>query len=458
MGIPVPEKTGGDTDRAQRFQQLKAEIHRQLVEMIDISRLDRVKPDRLRREVKALALQLAHNSPELINEIERERLVDDVMNEVFGLGPLEEFMADPSISDILVNGPRTVYVERNGRLEETPVIFADNAHLVQVIQRITARVGRRIDEMSPLVDARLPDGSRVNAIIPPLALDGAVLSIRRFGIRLASEDLLENATLPSPMLAFIRAAVQARLNLIVSGGAGAGKTTLLNALSRFIPDDERLVTIEDSAELQLQQRHVVRLETRLPNVEGIGQYTQRDLVRNSLRMRPDRIIIGEVRGAEALDMLQAMNTGHEGSMTTIHANDTRDALSRLETMVLMAGFEMPLPVIRNYIASAVRIVIHLARLKGGPRKVMRVSEVIGLKKRRYYVVRDLFGFRQTGVHDGLAVGEFYCTGLTPACLPRLHASGIDLPPELFRERVLPLDRGHAHGKSPRDWAVGDEAE
>ncbi len=423
---------------AQRFQQLKADIHRQLVEMLDISRLDQVKSERLRREVRGLAGQLAQNSPELLNEVERERLVEEIMNEAFGLGPLEAFMNDPTVSDILVNGAGTVYIERHGRLHSTPVVFADNAHLIQIIQRITARVGRRVDESSPLVDARLPDGSRVNAIIPPLSLDGPVLSIRRFGVQLNAEDLLANGTLPRPVLDFLRAAVEARQNVLISGGTGAGKTTFLNTLSRFIPHDERLVTIEDSAELRIQQKHVVRLETRLPNMEGVGAYTQRDLVRNALRMRPDRIIVGEVRGAEALDMLQAMNTGHEGSLTTIHANDTRDALNRLEMMVTMAGFEMPMPVIRHYISSALRIVIQLARLKGGRRKLMRVSELVGLRKRRSYVVRDLFVFRQTGVQHGQAVGEFHATGVVPECLGRLHAVGIDLAPELFCARALPV--------------------
>ena len=291
--------------------------------------------------------------------------MDEILAETFGMGPLDELMHDPTVSDVLVNGANQVWIERDGRLVETPVVFADNHHLIEVIQRISAQVGRRVDESSPLVDARLPDGSRVNAIIPPLALDGPVLSIRRFGVRLEAEDLLDNGTVAPDMLAYLRAAVEARLNTVVCGGAGAGKTTLLNALSRFIPGDERLVTIEDSAELRLQQRHVVRLETRPPNLEGAGEYTQRDLVRNSLRMRPDRIIIGECRGMEALDMLQAMNTGHDGSLTTIHANDVRDALSRLEMMVTMAGFSVPLSVVRGYIGSAVQMVVHLARLKGG---------------------------------------------------------------------------------------------
>jgi pilus assembly protein CpaF len=428
--------TNGNGGFAQEFQRLKGEVHRQLVEMIDISRLEQIRPERLRREVRALAEGLAATSPELLNEVERERLVDEIMNEAFGLGPLEEFMKDPTVSDILVNGPQTVYIERSGQLQETNVVFADNAHLIQIIQRIAARIGRRVDEMSPMVDARLPDGSRVNAIIPPLALDGPVLSIRRFGVRLTVEDLLGNQTMATGMRQFLEATVSARQNVIISGGTGAGKTTLLNTLSRFIPPEERLVTIEDSAELRVQHKHVVRLETRIPNIEGVGEYTQRDLVRNSLRMRPDRIIIGEVRGPEALDMLQAMNTGHEGSLTTIHANDTRDALSRLETMVTMAGFEMPLPVIRSYVGSAIRLIVQIARLKGGARKIVRISEIAGLRKRRYYLVRDLFGFRQTGVVNGHAVGEFYATGIVPRCLPRIQAAGIPLPPDLFQEGPL----------------------
>jgi pilus assembly protein CpaF len=292
-----------------------------------------------------------------------------------------------------------------------------------------------------MVDARLPDGSRVNAIIPPLALDGPVLSIRRFGVKLNVEDLMANATMPPEFAEFLNAVIVARLNMLISGGTGAGKTTLLNSLSRFIPHDERLVTIEDSAELQLQQPHVVRLETRPPNLEGVGEVTQRDLVRNALRMRPDRIIVGEARGGEALDMLQAMNTGHEGSLTTIHANNTRDALARLEMMVTMAGFEMPLPLVRNYIATAMRLLVHMVRLKGGTRKVLRISEIVGLKRRKYYVLKDVFGFRQTGLRDGMAVGEFYATGYVPSFLDRLHTAGVDLPPELFAERVLASGAG-----------------
>jgi len=435
--LSIANRDNPDVTSLRRFQKIKADIHRQIVEMLDISKLEKVKPDRLRKDVRTLAERFTRSSSESLTDFEQGRMIDDVMHEVFGLGPLEAFVNDPEVSDILVNGPSQVFIERRGQLEETNVVFADNAHLMQVIQRIAARVGRRVDEMSPMVDARLPDGSRVNAIIPPLALDGPVLSIRRFGVRLRADDLIANNTLPQKMLDFLNAAVAARTNIVISGGTGAGKTTFLNTLSRYIPTDERLVTIEDSAELMLQQKHVVRLETRMPNIEGVGQLTQRDLVRNALRMRPDRIIIGECRSAEALDMLQAMNTGHEGSLTTVHANDTRDSLARLETMVLMAGFEMPLPVVRNYIASAVRLVVQLARLKGGARKVMRISEIIGLRKRRYYVVRDIYGFRQTGVSGGRAVGEFYATGIVPACLERMQAAGAELPADQFATRSFP---------------------
>jgi pilus assembly protein CpaF len=344
-------------------------------------------------------------------------------------------MHDPAVSDILVNGPREVYLERNGRLEKSNILFADDAHLMQVIQRIAARVGRRVDESSPMVDARLPDGSRVNAIIPPLSLSGPVLSIRRFGVRLKAEDLIANGSLPREVLQLLSAAVEGRISVLISGGTGSGKTTLLNILSAFIPPEERLVTIEDAAELKLQQPHVVKLETRPANLEGVGEVRQRELVRNSLRMRPDRIIIGEVRGPEALDMIQAMNTGHEGSLTTIHANDTRDALARLEMMIMLAGFDLPVPIIRQYIASAIGLVIQLARLKGGVRRVLRVTEIVELR-RRSYVLRDIFGFRQRGIREGLAQGEFYATGHEPVLVGRLKAMGIELPGSLFQERTL----------------------
>ncbi len=422
--------------RELEYQQLKAEIHRQLVAVLDLSRVGDWGNDRLRTEVRKVASDLAQRSTPTLSSQDREQLLDELMSEAFGLGPLDVFMADPTVNDILVNGPHAVYIDRNGQLEATQVRFADDAHLMQIIQRIAARVGRRVDEMSPLVDARLEDGSRVNAILPPLALQGPTLSIRRFAVRLGREDLLSRATLTPEMLQLLGIVVRARINLLISGGTGSGKTTLLNVLSSFIPRRERLVSIEDAAELQLQQPHVVRLETRIPNLEGVGEVTQRDLVRNSLRMRPDRIIIGEVRGPEALDMLQAMNTGHEGSMTTIHANDTRDALARLEMMVALAGFEMPLMVIRNYIASALQLLVHTARLQGGMRRVTRISELIRLKNGRRYVVKDLFGFRQTTVRDGVALGEFYATGHVPTFLPRMIAAGIPVPEELFQERVI----------------------
>jgi len=438
MFQPGKSATASDprASAAQRYQKIKADIHHKIVEMLDLSRLSRWGQERLKREVRKLASQLAQGVTEFPTQADRDRLVDEIMDEVFGLGPLEGLMNDPTVSDILVNGPKTVYIERNGRLEESDVVFADNEHLMQMIQRIAARVGRRVDEASPMVDARLPDGSRVNAITPPLSLEGPVLSIRRFGQRLTVEDMLNNGTMPVEVVALLRACVEARISMVISGGTGSGKTTFLNAFSRYIPDGERLVTIEDSAELRLMQRHVVRLETRPPNLEGIGEVRQRDLVRNALRMRPDRIIIGECRGPEALDMLQAMNTGHEGSLTTVHANDTRDALARLEMMVMMAGFELPVSVIRQYIASAITLVVHLTRLKGGARKVTRVSEITGLRDRAY-LVRDIFGFKQYGVRDGVAFGEFYATGKPPRFLPKLKAAGIELPDSLFAKRIIP---------------------
>ncbi len=432
----IPTAGANRQSPEQQFQTLKSEVHRQMVEALDLSQLKRWDNDRLRREVLSLTEQLAAERSQNLTVAERERLVEEVLDEAFGLGPLEELMKDPQISDVLVNGPGKVYVERLGRLEETGVAFSDNAHLMRVIQRMAARVGRRVDESSPMVDARLPDGSRINAVVPPLALDGPVLSIRRFVVRLTDAELISLGTMTPEILTLLRAATACRISLLISGGTGAGKTTMLNALSRFIPSDERLVTVEDSAELALQQPHVVRMETRPPNLEGAGEVTQRQLVRNALRMRPDRIIVGEVRGPEALDMLQAMNTGHEGSLTTIHANDTRDALSRLELMVTLAGFDVPVPVIRNYVASAIPLIVQLARLKGGARRVMRVSEIVGLKRGRTYVVRDVFGFRQTGVSDGVAVGEFYATGHVPRFLTRLKAGGVELPTDLFAERLL----------------------
>lgn len=414
------------------FQRIKTVIHEELVESLDLSTLGRVEESQLRGEIVRLADELCRLRRKALSESDHRRMVDELVDEIFGLGPLEPLMRDPSVSDILVNHAHEVYVERHGRLELTDVVFADDQHVMRIIQRIVAQVGRRIDEVSPMVDARLPDGSRINAVVPPLALNGPKLSIRRFGanpLRLA--DLCANGAMAEPMARFLAAAVEARIGFLISGGAGAGKTTLLGTLSAFIPPTERLVTIEDSAELTLLHPHVVRMETRNANTEGTGEITQRDLVRNSLRMRPDRILIGEVRGPEALDMLQAMNTGHEGSLTTIHANDTRDALARLEMMVAMTGFDLPVPVVRQYIAAGLKMVVHLARLKGGRRRVTRVSEIVGVQDGAYQLA-DIFGFEQTGVDaDGDAVGRFYATGYRPACLPRLKACGIELDESIF---------------------------
>jgi pilus assembly protein CpaF len=431
----TPESAKAPVSAAVRFQKIKTEVHRQIVETLDISRIAKWKKDRVHREVQKLALEMLPTYHEKLNREEQERLVEELMDEVFGLGPLEKLMNDRFISDILVNGPHEVYVERNGRLVPSDVTFADEAHLRQVISRIAAFAGRRTDEMSPMVDARWKDGSRINAILRPLSLNGPVLSIRRFGVRLTGADLLGNATMPPEMFQLLKAAVEARINILISGGTGSGKTTLLNALTQFVPRGERLLTIEDSAELKLAHQHVIRLETRPANAEGIGEINQRDLVRNSLRMRPDRIIIGEVRGGEAIDMLQAMNTGHEGSLTTIHANNTRDALWRLETMVSLAGLGLHIEAIRYYIASAITLVVQLNRLRGGPRKIVRISEITGTDPGPYNV-KDIFGFRQTGIEDDCAVGHFYTTGYRPQFLEILEANGIHLPEGMFEARTL----------------------
>ena len=366
------------SERQVYLQKMKLRIHQQLVERLDMQNLKSLPPEVVRGEVRILIRELCQSEKGLINSADQERLMDDVMDETFGLGPLEGLLKDPTITDILVNRFDRIYVERRGRLEMVDVRFRDNAHLRQIIDRIVGRIGRRIDETSPMVDARLADGSRVNAIIPPLSLDGPAMSVRRFGAKpLQLEDLIRHGAFPAAVMDFLAAAVQARCNVLISGGTGSGKTTLLNCLSRYIPGDERVITIEDAAELQLQQQHVVRLETRPPNTESKGEVTQRDLVRNCLRMRPDRIIIGEVRGAEALDMLQAMNTGHEGSMTTIHANTTRDALGRLEVMIAMAGYDIPMRALRSQIASAISVIVQVRRLTGGRRKVISVSATTG---------------------------------------------------------------------------------
>ncbi|HUE72618.1 MAG TPA: CpaF family protein [Pirellulaceae bacterium] len=449
--------------REAEFQRIKTGIHRELLDSLDLSRITGLSDEELREDIRRLAEGMLRSRSKKLPVIDEDRLVDELLAESFGLGPLEPYMQDPDVTDILVNGPAEVYVERLGRLQETNTVFADEDHLLQIIQRVAARVGRRIDEHSPMVDARLPDGSRVNAIIPPLALGGPVLSIRRFGHRpLATPDLLVRGSVCPEILQVIEAAVEGRINIMISGGTGSGKTTLLNCISRFVPPGERLVTVEDSAELKLQRKHVVKLETRPKSAEGSSEITQRDLVRNALRMRPDRIIVGEVRGAEALDMLQAMNTGHEGSLTTIHANDTRDALSRLEVMTSMAGFDLPVAVTRRYIASAITLIIHLARLTGGVRRVMRVSEIMSLENGDY-AIQDLFGFEQCGTDDrGIARGHFYATGNKPAFLKRLNQIGIEIPEKLFYPRQLTPDSAvgpmsNIEPTVPRHLAMEDDA-
>lgn len=433
-----PEESRYSVDAEELYyQKLKVAIHEKVVDSLDLSMLAHVAENQLAGEVEAVVREIVQEDHAELSATMRERLVAELYHEVFGLGPLEPLMQDDTISDILVNHPHEIYVERRGRIEPTDAIFADEHHLVRIIQRIVSRVGRRIDEVSPMVDARLPDGSRINAVIPPLALDGPALSIRRFGRKpLEIEDLVESRSVHADLVEFLGSAIDARVSFLISGGTGAGKTTLLNALTKFIPSDERIVTIEDSAELQLQHRHVVRLETRPPNNEGAGEVTQRSLVRNSLRMRPDRIIIGEVRGAEALDMLQAMNTGHEGSLTTIHANDARDALARLELMVAMSGFELPISVVRQYIATGISLVVHLSRLKGGVRRVMEVSEIVGVRDGGFHL-EMICGFEQCGVNDaGIAQGEFFFTGYRPHCLSKLRAAGLRLPDEIFDKRRI----------------------
>jgi pilus assembly protein CpaF len=435
--LPPPPPPPQLTERQQTLQKLKTKVHQQLVERLDVQNLRTLPPDTVRGEVRTLIAELCQTEKHLLNSLEQEKLMDDVLDETFGLGPLEALLKDPTVTDILVNRFDRIYVEKKGRLERSEVRFRDNAHLRQIIDRIVGMVGRRIDEISPMVDARLADGSRVNAIIPPLALDGPAMSVRRFGSRpMQLEDLINHGAFPPAVMDFISAAVQARCNIIISGGTGSGKTTLLNCLSRYIPPEERVITIEDAAELQLQQPHVVRLETRPQNTEGKGEVTQRDLVKNCLRMRPDRIVIGEVRGGEALDMLQAMNTGHEGSMTTIHANNTRDAMARLEVMIAMSGFEIPMKALRHQIASAVQLIVQAQRLTGGKRKVTRVSEITGMEGENVQI-HDIFLFEQTGVDDkGNAVGTFQATGICPHCLDRINNRGIELPQDLFQRRVI----------------------
>jgi pilus assembly protein CpaF len=414
------------------YVELKGELYRRLLERIDLDALRALDPSRLREELRTLIERLIQESSLPLNAREQRQVAIDIEHEVMGLGPLEPLLADAGISDILVNGPQEVWIERGGRLEHTPVRFDDERHLLRIIDRIVSRVGRRVDEASPMVDARLPDGSRVNAIIPPLALDGPALSIRKFSrVPLAADDLVHLGTLTPEMAALLRAMVRARLNLLISGGTGSGKTTTLNVLSAFIPERERIVTIEDAAELQLQQPHVVRLETRPPNVEGRGEVAQRALVRNALRMRPDRIILGEVRGDEAFDMLQAMNTGHDGSMATVHANSPRDALLRVENMIGMAGLHMSARAARQQIASALTAVLQVQRLSDGRRRIVALSEITGMEG-EVVTMQDLFVFEQTGVDEqGQVLGRHRPTGVRPQFQGRLDAHGERLPDDLY---------------------------
>ncbi len=438
--MSVPEKPAErmmpKTEEESQLQ-LKARLHRKLIQVMNLAEARRVSLQQLHAQCAERIDALVREERIPLSGPEKQQLIREVMDEVFGYGPLDEFLRDPFISDILVNGPKKVYIERRGRLELTEATFLDNEHLMRVIRRIADHVGRRIDESTPMLDARLPDGSRVNAIVPPLALDGPALSIRRFGANpLDMQRLIEMDALRPDMGTFVEACVQCKVNILISGGTGTGKTTFLNALSHWIPGGERVVTIEDAAELQLQQPHVVRLETRPPNIEGKGEVTQRDLLRNSLRMRPDRIIIGEVRGGEALDMLQAMNTGHEGSMTTVHANSPRDALRRIENMVSMAGLNFPVHAIRDQTASALNLLIHLGRLSGGARKIVQICEITGMEG-DVICLHDLFHFNQRGVDEkGNAFGDFEACGVRPNLLNRLKAFGVEMPPEMFHRRVL----------------------
>ena len=431
-GGRTPDGRGGGLG-GRAYQDLKMQLHQTLLERVDLDRMQRLGADQLRDELKGLVERLLEENNLVLNASERHSLVRDIQYEMLGLGPLEPLLADPTISDILVNTSRRVFVERRGKLEATDVTFQDDAHLMKILDKIVSRVGRRIDESSPMVDARLADGSRVNAIVPPLAIDGPILSIRRFSVTpLTMNDILEFKTLTGPMAQVLEGLARAKVNLLVSGGTGSGKTTLLNILSGFIPADERIITIEDAAELQLQQPHVVRLETRPANIEGKGEVTQRALVRNALRMRPDRIILGEVRGAEAMDMLQAMNTGHEGSMATIHANTPRDALTRLENMVGMAGLNLPPRVMRQQIASALSVVLQVSRLTDGRRKVVSIQEITGMEG-EIITMQEVYSFHQTGIDavTGSVSGYFAASGVRPRFVDRLRSFGVALPENLF---------------------------
>ncbi|MCU1259128.1 MAG: type secretion system protein [Bryobacterales bacterium] len=432
MGTRAVVHPGGTG--ADRWFQIKSQVHNKLLGSLTPDQLKGLNKESIRAQIANVIERLVKGESIPMTVAERDRVTEEILDEVFGLGPLEQLLKDPTISDIMVNGFDNVYVERAGRLVETNIRFKDSAHLRMIIDRVVSNVGRRIDESSPIVDARLADGSRVCAVIPPLSLIGPVVSIRRYGKKLlTTEDLVRNETLTTGILDFMSGCVEARLNIIISGGSGSGKTTMLNTMSRFIPEEERIITIEDTAELQLQQAHVVRLETRPANIEGAGAITPRDLVINTLRMRPDRIIVGESRGAEALDMLQAMNTGHDGSMTTVHANAPRDAFSRLETMVMMASARVPDAVIRQRLASAINIVLHCARMSDGTRKVTGIAEVIGVENNQV-AMQDIFNFERTGISPrGKVLGRFVAAGNTPRCLDRLRGFGIRLRESIFHE-------------------------
>jgi pilus assembly protein CpaF len=421
---------------ADRYFELKSEIHKKLIGVLNLDKVSSLPKDRVRAEIGRVVERLLEEERLPMTTAEANKMVEEVLDEVLGLGPLEPLLKEPSISDILVNGYNKVYIERGGKLSLSPIRFKDNQHLLHIIEKIVSQVGRRIDEAQPIVDARLLDGSRVNAIIPPLALDGPALSIRRFGRHvITSDEMIANRTITQSMLRFLAACVQSKASILISGGTGSGKTTTLNAMSRFIPEDERIITIEDTAELQLQQRHVVKFETRPPNVNKTGGINQRQLLRTALRMRPDRIIVGECRGAEALDMLQAMNTGVEGSMTTIHANTPKDAFSRLEAMILMADLEIPNRVIVQQLAGAIKLVLQVTRLQDGSRKIVSISEVTGVEEDRV-ATRDVFIFDRTGVSDsGKVQGRFRWTGYTPKIMERIQVAGISLPKDLFDEVV-----------------------
>lgn len=431
----VLEPQGNQTDGLMGnkvYQELRSRIHRKLLDRVDLSMMENMPPELLTAELKTLVERLLTEEAVAINDIERMNLVRDIQHEVLGLGPLEILMADPTISDILVNTYNQIYIERKGKLELSDVRFESEAHLLKIIDKIVSGVGRRVDESSPMVDARLPDGSRVNAIIPPLAVDGAILSIRRFAITpLMMKDLLHYKSLTPEMAEVLEGLVKAKVNILISGGTGTGKTTLLNVLSGYIPESERIITIEDAAELQLQQPHVVRLEIRPPNIEGKGEVTPRMLVRNSLRMRPDRIIVGEVRGPEVVDMLQAMNTGHEGSMATVHANTPRDALTRLENMMGMAGFNLPTKAMREQISSALTAIVHITRLSDGQRKVTNIKEITGMES-EVITMQDIFVYEQTGVSDkGVVQGHLKATGIRPKFIERLRVHGVQISDSLF---------------------------